>query len=39
MENQIDLTNDHTVEQLDLRDLLPCEIVLIGGGEVVIIGI
>ena len=39
MDKQLDTTLEFNVDQLALRDLLDSEIVLIGGGEVVICGI
>ena len=39
MENQTDTTSDSNSQQKELRDLFSCEIVLVGGGEVVITGI
>ncbi len=39
MDKQFDQTADTIADQLSLRDLLDSEVVLIGGGEVVILGI
>ena len=39
MNNQVEITTETNVDQDFLRDLLDSEIVLIGGGEVVISGL
>ena len=39
MEKQFDTTFEVIADQVALRDLLDAEIVMIGGGEVVICGI
>ena len=36
---QSDLANTTAIETTDIRDLLSTEIVLIGGGEIVVCGI
>ena len=39
MNNQVEITTETNADQDFLRDLLDSEIVLIGGGEVVISGL
>ena len=39
MEKQLDTAIETSVEQITLRDLLSSEIVLVGGGEIVVCGI
>ena len=39
MDNQVEITTETNSDQDFLRDLLESEIVLIGGGEVVISGL
>ena len=39
METQYTSTTEATIDQFILRDLLDSEVVLVGGGEVVVTGI